>query len=1010
MAAFLRNLLGRHPASRPSSPSSNEDSDLVMFFTGCEDALDVFEHLAAGQNPQKRLLIVHGVGGTGKSSLLKMYHRFCRLQNIPSALARGEEALSPASILAEWGEGLKEFGVNLPTLEKSLNHYRTLQSKIDAEAKKAEKDGTVAPIAAGKIAFKTAAGVAASFVPGIGPLIKAAGDVGTDLLMERLHGVLPRSDLEFFLDPTQQLNREFLGDLGGVQAQRIVLIVDTYEQISMFDNWMCALARSLPKNILLVVAGRAIPAWDRAWQGWIGSAELVEQKEMSAEDIHLLVQRYYKHMRGLLPDQDQVEIIVKFARGLPMVATTVVRLVVEYNAEMSDFQAMRPKVAADLAERVLEDVPPEMRPAFEVAAALRSFNVETLQAVLGGEDVERIYAELERWPCIRPRREGLSVQASMRDMLNEALRMRTPRRFRTLHEKAAQYYEEQLKDASGEEGQRLELERLYHRMQADEQTGMQLFQEIAEPLAHFHLAHRLRLLLNEVNAYTFESENTRLWVDYYNARLAYLEHRFADAEKIYQAVADSSLAESRLQAYALCDWAEILITRERLSQPGGVEKAVEVLEKSQNLAPKMDSKLIYVLSHQRYVHTFRAEWEQGVTLLKRQRKWLQEKGDLYGVIDVNNSLQSIYAQTGNWKEAISLRTDALRDLAQLSEDPLLKARLTGRHPWAVLWSGRFREAEEGIAEYLAYAVQVEDLVTQADAQAYLAYALGLQEKYDQAGQYFAASIAIAEKLGAEFSGKIGTAYGLWGAILTRQGKLDSANECLNQGLKSKVDLRDNLGIPEILVWLGELSEVKGDLDAAEAFYHRHLDEFRWVGRKYFDCAALTGLVRVQYSREKTKAIPALWDESESLAQKFEYNDHLASLYLTRGYLALDGSVSDWDTGSKPALRSFHNALIYGLRYNRYLLDELVSGSGFTRISSLGSYLKRKGKKGQKILEALQDGWRKGDNEAKFHRHSTVSPLPGGIPLKEAERLARQREPGAGQPQKTVLEQLKQLKI
>lgn len=142
-----------------------------------------------------------------------------------------------------------------------------------------------------------------------------------------------------------------------------------------------------------------------------------------------------------------------------------------------------------------------------------------------------------------------------------------------------------------------------------------------------------------------------------------------------------------------------------------------------------------------------------------------------------------------------MREHALHELGQLGENPLLKARLIGRHPWARLGSGRYHEAEQGIAEYLEYAVQVEDLVIQADAQAYLAYALGLQGKYEQAGQYFAASIANAEKPGTEFSGKIGMADGLWGAILMRQGELTRAAECLNQSLKSKLDLQDNLGIP-----------------------------------------------------------------------------------------------------------------------------------------------------------------------------------------------------------------------
>jgi tetratricopeptide (TPR) repeat protein len=406
------------------------------------------------------------------------------------------------------------------------------------------------------------------------------------------------------------------------------------------------------------------------------------------------------------------------------------------------------------------------------------------------------------------------------------------------------------------------------------------------------------------------------------------------------------------------------------------------------------------------VHAFLSEWDQGITLLKRQRKWLEENGDVYGVIDVNSSIHSIYAQIGDWKEALSIRARALQDLAHLPENPLLKSRLTGRHPWAVLWSGRYQEAEAGIAETLAYAVQVEALDTQSDAQAYLAYALGLQGKYEQSGQYFSDSIAMIEKLGADFSGKLGVAYGLWGAILMRQGKLDSASDYLNRSLNSKQYLHDNLGIPEILVWLGELAEINGDLESAKDYYERHLDGYQKTGRKYFNCAALTGLARVEYARGKYKVVRKCWTEAESIAQKYEYNDHLASLYLALGYAINEGKMPGLEKDDQAAMRSFRLALIFALRFNRFLLDILLSGGIVTPLHPLIPTLKSKGKKGQKYLEALRTGWRKGKNEIKSNRHGTLSVLPEGITLKEAEHIARQREPGTGLPQKTVVEQLR----
>jgi len=58
-----------------------------------------------------------------------------------------------------------------------------------------------------------------------------------------------------------------------------------------------------------------------------------------------------------------------------------------------------------------------------------------------------------------------------------------------------------------------------------------------------------------------------------------------------------------------------------------------------------------------------------------------------------------------------------------------------------------------------------------------------------------------------------------------------------------------------------------------------------------------------------------------------------------------------------------------------------------------------------MLIALRDGWKTGLNDIGTPRSDTISPIPEGIPLLEAERIARQREPGDGSPQKSVVEQM-----
>ncbi len=132
MADFLRKLFGRQQAPQPD----DEDTDLTKFYTDSEHALQVFEHLVTARNLPKRLLVIHGIGGVGKSTLLKMYTLSCHRQHIPAALVASEEAPSPVDVLAGWAEDLSNSGVTLPSFQKTLNHYRAIQAKVEAEAKK----------------------------------------------------------------------------------------------------------------------------------------------------------------------------------------------------------------------------------------------------------------------------------------------------------------------------------------------------------------------------------------------------------------------------------------------------------------------------------------------------------------------------------------------------------------------------------------------------------------------------------------------------------------------------------------------------------------------------------------------------------------------------------------------------------------------------------------------------------------------------------------------------------
>jgi tetratricopeptide (TPR) repeat protein len=294
----------------------------------------------------------------------------------------------------------------------------------------------------------------------------------------------------------------------------------------------------------------------------------------------------------------------------------------------------------------------------------------------------------------------------------------------------------------------------------------------------------------------------------------------------------------------------------------------------------------------------------------------------------------------------------------------------------------------------------------------LGWALGVQAKFTEAEGCFCESLSMAERLGRRATTESdttmdqGVALGFWGAILAGHSHFREAEDRLLESRKIKESLHAASGTFESLNWLGLASELQGEWEKASAYYRERTQE-KPLGINYFECGALTGLVRVKHAQRDFAAVPTLLAEAEQLAQQYEYNDHLASLRVMQGHVAWDGRLPEWGTGFEAAFRHYQHALIYALRYNRFLLDEALSGRPQgTPLRPIIPHCLERGEEGRRMLVALRDWWQTGVNDVGTPRPDTISPIREAIPLLEAERIAREREPGDGSPQRMVLEQIK----
>ena len=95
----------------------------------------------------------------------------------------------------------------------------------------------------------------------LGGIVRGMGAEGP---IDGLRGFLTRPGIELFLDPAKQLNDDFFEGLTkAAERKHIVLLLVTYEQMTVVEEWVDELIQKNDCSILTVIAGRKIPDWNR---------------------------------------------------------------------------------------------------------------------------------------------------------------------------------------------------------------------------------------------------------------------------------------------------------------------------------------------------------------------------------------------------------------------------------------------------------------------------------------------------------------------------------------------------------------------------------------------------------------------------------------------------------------------------------------------------------------------------------------------------------------------------
>ncbi|MFD9884791.1 hypothetical protein ACFWZT_25380 [Streptomyces alboflavus] len=274
----------------------------------------------SAEDPADFLFHVRGVGGVGKSTLLRQWQEAARRAGAVTAVVDESDVHGVPQALVELARCLAEQAGPLKEFDKAAEEYRREQEAAAAESLLLA-EGTVGAAAdastSSRVVTQAALG-AAALIPGVGAAAAMADSGAAAQALDRLRaGVRDRGRRGRGADATG-LTRAFVGELDRLSGKYpwMVLFFDTWEHTGRFlDGWLLDLLQDafgpLSANVIVVLAGRDELA-ERPWAPLRSHVTDVPLEVFTETETRALLAA-----RGVT-EPDVVDAVLHLSLGLPL--------------------------------------------------------------------------------------------------------------------------------------------------------------------------------------------------------------------------------------------------------------------------------------------------------------------------------------------------------------------------------------------------------------------------------------------------------------------------------------------------------------------------------------------------------------------------------------------------------------------------------------------------------------------------------------------------------------------
>ncbi|ESP99424.1 Hypothetical protein B591_11686 [Streptomyces sp. GBA 94-10 4N24] len=400
----------------------------------------------APSDPTHRFLFhLHGVGGVGKSTLVREWERLAVGRGALTAYV-DDSVHSVPEVMAVVAEQFARQGRPLKALEKRLEaHRRRVHEALAASgADAAGGDGDGASVVSSAVVRAGLVGV--GMVPGVGAFAPVVDGErlarGADRFAASLSARFrDQDDVRLVLDPLRALSPVLLAELGRVaeEVPWTALFFDTYENTAPFlDAWLRDLTTTdrygeAPGNLVLTLAGRNRP--DPVLWG--------DHPDLAA---HLALEPLTENETGRLLDARGIHdegarrAVWEGSAGLPVLVTT-----------LADHPGDTVLAGATAVDRFLgRDAPPEQREAALACALPRTLDEDVCAAATEEPgDPAALFATLTALPFVSGREGAPRYHDVVRAPMLHLRRTTAPARWRAAHLRLAALHERRYDELVG---------------------------------------------------------------------------------------------------------------------------------------------------------------------------------------------------------------------------------------------------------------------------------------------------------------------------------------------------------------------------------------------------------------------------------------------------------------------------------------------------------------------------------------------------------------------------------